>query len=113
MCKIDKQTLAQQVRLIKTLEPGFQRYAAALLDVCWSNGRCRARIISARRSAARNREVGGAARSNHLLGLAIDLEGVSDADLRSLGALWVSWGGRWGGNFSKPSPRHFDAGAPS
>jgi len=27
---------------------------------------------------------------------------------RWLGAVWVSLGGRWGGNFSKPDPVHFD-----
>lgn len=110
MCDIPHGDLAAQINLIKTLAPGFRRYAAALVDIAWGNGRCSARIISARRSEERNREVGGAPQSRHLRGLAIDLGGLSDADLRALGQIWKSWGGRWGGDFSTPSPRHFDAG---
>jgi hypothetical protein len=110
VCSVPDRDFAEQVRLIKTLAPGFRRYAAALLDLAWSNGRCSARIISARRTAERNAAVGGKSRSLHLKGEAVDLGGLSDEDLRSLGRIWESWGGRYGGNFSEPSPRHFDSG---
>lgn len=43
-------------------------------------------------------------RSNHQLGLAFDM--VAD-NLPGLGALWESWGGKWGGRFNDPV--HFEA----
>ena len=47
--------------------------------------------------------------SKHERGLAFDVGGLSSAELYSLGQLWESWGGRWGGRFSSPDPIHFEA----
>jgi len=41
----------------------------------------------------------------HQLGRAFDL-GASPDVLRQLGAIWTSWGGRWGG---ATDPVHFEA----
>lgn len=45
-------------------------------------------------------------RSKHEQGRAIDLVAKPEV-LRGLGALWESWGGRWGGRFDDPI--HFEA----
>jgi len=47
--------------------------------------------------------------SKHERGLAFDLGGLSSSQLATLGAIWESWGGRWGGRFSKRDPIHFEA----
>lgn len=44
--------------------------------------------------------------STHELGRAFDIVG-SESQLRRLGAIWESWGGRWGGHFGDPI--HFEA----
>lgn len=46
--------------------------------------------------------------SKHERGLAFDLGGLDASQLRQLGEIWESWGGRWGGRFSKPDPIHFE-----
>lgn len=43
--------------------------------------------------------------SMHELGRAFDITGTA-AQLRSLGSLWESWGGTWGGRFNDPI--HFE-----
>lgn len=48
-------------------------------------------------------------RSLHNYALAFDLQVNSDAGQDWLGAVWESWGGRWGGRFNDPI--HFDTGA--
>jgi hypothetical protein len=48
--------------------------------------------------------------SLHERGLAVDIGGLSPSQLKQLGELWESWGGRWGGRFRKSDPIHFDAG---
>lgn len=45
--------------------------------------------------------------SKHERGLAFDLYSPDEALLRELGAIWESWGGRWGGRFNDPI--HFEA----
>lgn len=45
-------------------------------------------------------------RSFHESGRAFDIE-TNDGALRYLGAVWESWGGRWGGRFNDPI--HFEA----
>lgn len=47
--------------------------------------------------------------SKHERGLAFDLGGLSASQLRQLGEIWESWGGRWGGRFSHSDPIHFEA----
>lgn len=46
--------------------------------------------------------------SLHERGLAFDIGGLTVSQLRRLGRLWESWGGRWGGRFRDPI--HFEAG---
>lgn len=43
--------------------------------------------------------------SKHEQGLAFDIV-ARDSTLRAAGALWESWGGRWGGRFNDPI--HFE-----
>lgn len=44
--------------------------------------------------------------SMHELGRAFDLGGLDASELAQLGAIWESWGGRWGGRFGDPI--HFE-----
>jgi len=48
-------------------------------------------------------------RSLHNYGHAFDLKVNSPEAQAWLGAVWKSWGGRWGGDFNDPN--HFDTGA--
>lgn len=107
-------------RAISTLDPGFQPFAAALFQLA-SQIAPGVYISSARRSrreqlgliararAGRSRYP-AASHSLHERGLALDLGGVSSAQLRALGEVWEYWGGRWGGRFRKRDPIHFDPG---
>lgn len=81
-------------------------------------------VTSARRSLAQQKALTPAkglykasnpSQSRHVQGRAFDLsiEGfywdeVDPAYWRWLGDVWKRLGGRWGGNFSKPDPIHFD-----
>ena len=79
-------------------------------------------VISGRRSAARNLEVDGAARSLHLSGRAIDVSilwpgyGHIPRDWipfdwwQQLAGPWEAAGLRWGGRFTVPDVNHFDSG---
>lgn len=80
-------------------------------------------VTSARRTAAQQAALTPAAglykasptTSRHVTGTAFDLgfagyrwDEVPMEYWRWLGSVWVSLGGRWGGNFAKPDPIHFD-----
>lgn len=80
-------------------------------------------VTSARRSAAQQASLTPASglykaspnTSRHVQGRAFDLgfsgyrwQEVPYEYWRWLGAVWKSAGGRWGGDFSKPDPIHFD-----
>jgi len=47
--------------------------------------------------------------SKHERGRALDIGGMSPAQLAYLGRVWRSWGGRWGGNFTPKDVIHFEA----
>lgn len=80
-------------------------------------------LISGRRSAALNVEVGGAPASLHLQGLAFDVSiwwpgyGHIPRDLipfewwEGLARPWEQIGGRWGGRFNTRDVNHFDVGS--
>jgi hypothetical protein len=102
--------------LIEQLEPGFQPYALHLVQQLRLAG-IPAMVISARRSSSVNQAVGGATRSLHLYGRAVDLQiaGYTRDQVplwwwEALGQFWESMGGRWGGRFSPPDVNHFDDG---
>lgn len=104
---------------INTLEPFLRPYAVAMVNGLRENG-IPAMIISGRRNAHLNREVGGAETSLHLRGLAFDvqIEGFQRAELhpyfwQSIGEWWESLGGRWGGRFTPKDVNHFDTGVVS
>lgn len=55
--------------------------------------------------------VAKAGSSLHERGLAFDLSSdLGYPGLKRLGAIWKSWGGRWGGDFRDDDPIHFDFG---
>lgn len=98
------------------LAPDFLPFAVYLVNAARAAG-VPLVVISGRRSAAANREVGGAERSLHLYGYAIDVQvlgwRVDQIPLwwwESLGIFWESMNGRWGGRFNPPDVNHFDAG---
>lgn len=99
-----------------SLDPQFRPYALYFIQAARQAGLPLV-IISGRRSATVNREVGGAERSLHLYGWAFDTqvqnysrEQVPLAYWQALGEYWEAMGGRWGGRFSTPDVNHFDAG---
>jgi hypothetical protein len=101
---------------IRSLQLFLQPYAIAMVNGMREEG-IPLMIISGRRNASVNREVGGAEASLHLRGLAFDVqvEGFRREELHpyfweQLGAWWESLGGRWGGRFSLPDVNHFDVG---
>lgn len=74
-------------------------------------------VISGYRTVAQNRHVGGAPRSRHLMGRAVDVQvlGYTRDQIpavwwASLGRVGEAFGLRWGGRFRAPDPNHFDAG---
>jgi hypothetical protein len=74
-------------------------------------------VISGTRSQVRNREVGGAPRSQHLAGRAFDVAVVGYSVERvpiwwwdALGRYGEGLGLRWGGRFRPPDLNHFDLG---
>lgn len=104
---------------IRSLQPFLQPYAIAMVNGVREEG-IPLIVISGRRSALVNQEIGGAEKSLHLRGLAFDVavEGVRREELhpyfwRWLGEWWESLGGRWGGRFSAPDVNHFDIGVVS
>jgi LAS superfamily LD-carboxypeptidase LdcB len=46
-------------------------------------------------------------RSYHNYGRAWDVDDADTGQLEEMGAIWESWGGRWGGRFGDPI--HFEA----
>jgi len=103
-------------QLLATLEVGFQPYAAHLVMAARQAG-VPLVIISGRRRAALNAEVGGATHSLHLYGYAFDVQvlGYTRDQVplwwwEALGRYWEAMGGRWGGRFSTPDVNHFDSG---
>jgi len=104
------------LQLIRSLQPFLQPYVIALVNAVREEG-IPLMVLSGRRNANVNQEVGGAERSLHLYGLAFDLqvEGLKRDELhpyfwQTLGEWWESLGGRWGGRFSSPDSNHFDVG---
>lgn len=102
--------------MIRSLQPWLQPYAIAMVNGIREEG-IPLLVISGRRNANVNREVGGANNSLHLQGLAFDVqvEGFTRDELhpyfwRMLGEWWESLGGRWGGRFNPPDVNHFDVG---
>src|SRR2546429_98863 len=120
----------REMASLRGLVPGVYRGAVALLRVADTRG-WSYRVDSVRRSyrlqarlyrsyqALRRRGLSDATiaataglyhpappgRSMHQRGRAFDL-GADPAVLKELGAIWVSWGGRWGG---ATDPVHFEA----
>lgn len=102
--------------LIATLEYEAQVLAVQLVNAARNAG-IPLIVISARRSPQRNRDVGGAARSEHLFGRAFDVQVVGWTREQipfwwweSLGAYAEYLGLRWGGRFRSPDVNHFDLG---
>jgi len=102
--------------MIRSLQPFLQAYVVAMVDGIRQEG-IPLQVISGRRNANVNAEVGGAEKSLHLQGLAFDLavEGYRRDEIHPyfwqyLGEWWESVGGRWGGRFSAPDVNHFDVG---
>lgn len=94
--------------------------AVALLQIAWTLTPT-AYWASGKRSAATQRKLysdyvsgrspypaAAPGTSKHERGLAFDLGGLSSSQLRALGAIWTSWGGRWGGNFRAKDEIHFE-----
>ena len=104
------------LELLQELDPemgtrGFQLIRAARLSGVPLYG------ISGLRSYARNRDVGGAARSQHLAGRALDVavmgytrEQVPAWWWLALGRYGEGLGLRWGGRFQARDVNHFDLG---
>lgn len=109
----------RSLQLIRTLDASGQAAAIALVNELRAQG-LPAIVTSARRSAAHQSRLIAAGkttatRSHHLRGRALDIgfAGVSTAAVpaswwRFAGQVWESYGGRWGGRFSRPDPLHFD-----
>ena len=98
------------------LDRRFRQRAGAF--VSWTRSRgVPLVVISGRRTAAQNRHVGGAPRSRHLLGQAIDVQ-IWPLRRDQVPREWWDWLGlvgehfglRWGGRFSRPDLNHFDIG---
>lgn len=100
------------------LHPQLVPYAAALLSWMLSVDSS-TRVSSVRRSRTEQarlyrRYLAGQSRfpaappgkSKHELGLAFDIV-ARDSTLKAAGAIWESWGGRWGGRFNDAI--HFEA----
>src|SRR5260370_11128406 len=105
---------------LHSLAANLQPYAYALVDTAAESG-WSPRVTSARRSHREQsflyrRYLAGLSaypaappgHSAHELGLAIDLIVTPYEALGELGALWESWGGRWGGRGQDPI--HFESG---
>lgn len=102
---------------LATLDPRLRGPVVALLNFVRSQG-VPLIVISGRRSATRNREIGGARRSKHLMGRAVDVqvqgllrEQVPLQYWHWMGSVGEFYGLRWGGRFRTPDLNHFDAGA--
>jgi hypothetical protein len=98
-------------RLLRSIDRRLQPYAAALIQVARMKNP-NVYITSGRRSAKEQLQLfvrfqEGRSRypaappgsSKHERGLAFDLGGMTQPQLRTLGKLWERWGGRWGGRF--------------
>lgn len=105
-----------------SLHPAFQPWASALYDVAVRFG-LSPRVTSTYRSVAEQRilfdryraglsslPAAAPGHSLHNYGLAFDMVVANPEAQRWLGAVWKSWGGRWGGDFNDPV--HFDTGTP-
>jgi len=102
------------------LQPWLRPWAKGLFDVA-TRFRMQPRVVSTFRSNAEQRllfekfqrgesmfPAAPPGRSKHNIGEAFDLVVNSPQNQSWLGAVWESWGGRWGGRFGDPN--HFDAG---
>jgi hypothetical protein len=102
--------------LVAELELELQERAIYLLNAARSVG-VPLIVISGVRSQERNREVGGATRSQHLLGRAVDvavlgyrIDEIPTWWWSALGQYGEALGLRWGGRFNPPDLNHFDLG---
>lgn len=106
---------------IQSADPRIARYFAAIFQLA-SRINPRAYVSSVKRGEKTQRElyqayVSGRSKypaappgtSKHERGLALDIGGLQPAELRYLGRVWKSWGGRWGGDFRDPI--HFESAA--
>lgn len=105
--------------LLRTLAPSGRGAAVELVNELRRAG-LPAIVTSARRSSAKQRQLIAAgqttaARSRHLQGRALDIgfQGLRTEEVPAewwayAGSVWESFGGRWGGRFTKPDPLHFD-----
>jgi hypothetical protein len=105
--------------MVRSLQPFLQPYAIAMVNGVRAEG-IPLIVISGRRNANVNAELGGAETSLHLRGLAFDVQviGYTRDELHPyfwqwLGAWWESLGGRWGGRFRPADVNHFDTGVVS
>lgn len=106
----------QTEALIEELDVELGWRAVNLINAARSVG-VPLQVISGLRSVGRNRDVGGAPRSQHLYGRAFDVA-VQGYTVRQVPAWW--WqelgayaeylGLRWGGRFQPPDVNHFDLG---
>lgn len=101
----------------RSLDAALQPHAAYFVNAVRAAG-IPLVLISGRRSAAANREVGGAERSFHLFGHAFDVQvlGYRREEIpyewwEILGRFWEAMGGRWGGRFESLDVNHFDSGS--
>lgn len=101
---------------LETLDPAIQHAAWYLVAGARRAG-WPVIVISSRRDPRRNADAGGDAFSNHLDGMAFDVQlwpflrdEVPLPYWEVLGRFWEALGGRWGGRFSTPDVNHFDAG---
>jgi peptidoglycan LD-endopeptidase CwlK len=94
--------------------PQLRPYFTALFQIA-TKMNPNAYVSSVKRGSAKQRElyrnyVAGRSRypaappgtSKHELGRALDIGGMTPAQLSYLGAVWRSWGGTWGGDFRDP-----------
>lgn len=98
------------------MDPALQERAIVLLNAARLAG-VPLIAVSGVRSIERNREVGGASRSQHIDGRAVDVAvagfTVDEVPLwwwEALGQYGERLGLRWGGRFRRPDLNHFDLG---
>lgn len=106
----------RSAELIAELDPDLQGPAVQLVNAARAAG-VPLVVISGLRSPERNRDVGGASRSNHLTGRAFDVSvlGLQRDQVplwwwEALGSYGAQLGLRWGGSFFTPDVNHFDLG---
>ena len=103
----------RRVASLSGLLPELQPYAQYLVSAfpslrVTSVYRSHTEQLELYRARARNPyPVAPPGRSYHEYRRAWDMVGPEE-DLRRAGAIWESWGGRWGGRFHRLDPIHFE-----